>query len=277
MILVDYSNIAIPSILVQTKYTNDFDENLIRHIILNCLLSYRKRFFKDYGELVLCCDGGNTWRKDVYPYYKAGRKAGIDKSPIDWGRLLNIMTMMQEELKHNLPYKVVKVVRAEGDDVIATICKKMPLAKHMIVSNDKDFGQLQYLDGVRQWAPLKSAVIKIDHPMKYLKELIIRGDGSDGVPNILSDDDVIVTPGKRQKPIKTKLLEEWLNQDYSKFAEEDKIKRNQIMISFDHIPTEIEEAIWDEYNNGIQKDRRHLLSYLSKNKLRKFIEEIQFF
>ena len=49
-----------------------------------------------------------------------------------------------------------------------------------------------------------------ENAVTFLREQIIKGDRSDGVPNILSDDDIFLRD-ERQKPINKKRLEEWSN------------------------------------------------------------------
>ena len=70
MIIVDYSGIALASIIINKT----FDEQLIRHMILNSLRMYRTRYKEEYGELVLAVDASNNWRKTAFPQYKASRK-----------------------------------------------------------------------------------------------------------------------------------------------------------------------------------------------------------
>ena len=57
MIIVDYSGIALASIIINKT----FDEGMIRHMILNSLRMYRTKFKDDYGELVIAVDGENNW------------------------------------------------------------------------------------------------------------------------------------------------------------------------------------------------------------------------
>ena len=80
MIVVDYSGIAISSIFTQRL---NVSESLIRHMILNSLRMYNVRHRKEYGNMVLACDGG-SWRKEIFPQYKAHRKASRDSSGLDW-------------------------------------------------------------------------------------------------------------------------------------------------------------------------------------------------
>ena len=196
MILVDYSQVAIASIMAQTRGENTPDEDLVRHIILNNIRLIRNKFKNDYGEIVLCCDAGNYWRKDIFPHYKASRKTKQQKSDFDWNALFNILGKVREEIREFFPYKVLNVERCEADDVIATIAKRaaesFPVEDVLIVSSDKDFQQLQKHGNVKQWNPIKKAFVKCSDPEKFLQDLIIRGDSGDGVPNSLSDDDCFV-------------------------------------------------------------------------------------
>lgn len=251
------------------------DEGLIRHIILTSILSYKKKY-SEYGEVVICCDGPHSWRKGVYPYYKASRKKGREDSTIDWTELYRILDLVRTELNSRMPYKVLKLEGAEADDCIATLAKSYP-SPHVVISNDKDFGQLLRHKGVKQYSPLKGTEVKIANPEQYLKEHIINGDRGDDVPNILSDDDVFVTPGKRQKSIFKKKLVDWLKQDFSQFAEADKIKRNITMIDLDHIPNDIHNKIVDEFNGQEVVSRREIYPYFVEKKLSRLLEDIQYF
>ena len=55
---------------------------MIRHMILNSIRMYNKKYRNEYGQLIICADGMNTWRKDFYPEYKANRKKSRDNSSI---------------------------------------------------------------------------------------------------------------------------------------------------------------------------------------------------
>ena len=276
MILVDYSNISISGILAFTKGDSKlFEEDLLRHLILNSLLSYRKKYPK-HGDMIICCDSGESWRKKIFPYYKASRKKDRDQSTIDWDELFFFLKKITNEIKEHMPYKVLKINSAEGDDCIAVIASSFP-GPHVVISNDKDFGQLQKYSGVKQYSPLKNEEVSIDNPDKFLKELIIYGDNSDGVPNIFSDDDTFVTK-KRQKSIfKTKLIK-WLEEPFENFATDmDNVKRNKTMIDFRYIPTELHNEIIDTFNILEKNDRRKIQPYFIQKKLRNLLDEIQNF
>ena len=209
MIIVDYSGIALASIIINKT----FDEQLIRHMILNSLRMYRTRYKEEYGELVLAVDASNNWRKTAFPQYKASRKKTQKESTFDWGEAFRILNKIREEIAENFPYTVVRVDGCEADDVIGTLVTRNPdpnrdydPEKIMIVSSDRDFLQLQKYKFVRQFSPLLKKELTVDNPRVWLQTHIIKGDKGDGVPNILSDDNVFVE-GFRQTPITQKKID----------------------------------------------------------------------
>ena len=72
------------------------------------------------------------------------------------------------------------------DDIIGTLCKEYQDQKTMIMSGDKDFIQLQKYENVSQYSPITKKMINGHNPDTYIKEHILKGDSSDGVPNVLS-------------------------------------------------------------------------------------------
>ena len=276
MILLDFSNIIVGSIMVSSRVPNEerFSEDFIRHLVLNSIRSYRKKYHKKYGEMVICTDHLYSWRKEVFPFYKAHRKVQREKQAqkegVDWGSLFEIIDKIKHELEEFFPYKVIKVPHAEGDDVIAVLAKhaKEP---SLIVSSDKDFNQLYKYKVIRQFSPIKQKMMNGINPDAYLKEHIIRGDKGDGIPNILSDDNCMVE-GVRQKPISKKKVETCINDDLSGSYHWD---RNQQLIDFDFIPVSIQQDIVSEYQKTIPSNRRSgLLNYFVKNRLKMLIEHI---
>ena len=206
MILLDYSQIVIANVMMNKK---SMSEDFVRHAVLNTIRMYHHKFTEEYGDLVVCCDATNNWRKEAFKYYKAQRKTTRDKSDFDWSELFRLLHMVREEIAENFPYKVVYIDKAEADDIIATLIlnkdKEEPV---LILSSDKDFIQLQKYKNVNQYSPLKKNFLDTDNPENFLREHILRGDVSDGVPNFLSSDDTFVTD-KRQTPLSKKKVSVW--------------------------------------------------------------------
>ena len=280
MILLDFSNIIVGSIMVSHKIpdTERFGEDFIRHLVLNSIRSYRNKYKNKYGEIVICTDFHSSWRKEVFPYYKAHRKVERDKQKaekgMDWSALFETINKIIIEIDTFFPYKVIRVEHAEGDDVIAVLSRTFK-EKSLIVSSDKDFSQLYKYKWIRQFSPMKQKMLNNIDPIMYLKEHIIRGDKGDGIPNILSDDDCIVS-GVRQKSISKKKIVNWLDQDPHDFNDEMKRGwiRNKILIDFDLIPRKIATAILEQYNEEKKYQQGQLVNYFIKNRLKYLMENM---
>jgi hypothetical protein len=296
-IIVDYSASSISSILAFSDELrrNDKLEDLIRHVILSTLQSYRKKYYEKYGELIIACDGSNYWRKEFFPYYKGSRKKNRDKSDLPWHEIFSIINKVRQELIETFPYKVIQVERAEGDDVIAVLTEyfqtneliqigivedSQPI---MIISSDGDYLQLQKYSNVDQWSPMTKKLMTAPH--NYMQtdhiEHIVRGDSGDGVPNIRSDDTVLITDGVRQKSITKLRLEEFIENGIDACKDDMERRnwhRNQQMIDFDFIPSDIKEKIIESYQESKpSRNRQKILDYLIKNRCRNLMNTIEDF
>ena len=274
MILLDYNAIAIGNVAVQRLAA---DEGLIRHMILNSIRMYRQKFHKEYGEMVIVADGMNNWRKDAFPQYKAARRKKRDESTIDWQEVFRIINMVREEIKENFPYKVMHEDGCEADDVIAQLAlETQEFGKYepiMIISADGDFKQLQVYKNIKQFSPLLKKFVVEKNPRLYLKEHILKGDTGDGVPNVLSDDNVFVD-GRRQGILSAKKKAALLD-DPRALGDEiyRNYQRNQQLIDLKNCPQSVKESI---INNFEQQDpwgnRPKVFPYLVQKRCKLLIE-----
>ena len=279
MIIVDVNQIMISNLMVQINGRNavELSENLVRHMVLNSLRAHNKKFRKDYGEMVIACDSGKVWRRQAFPNYKAGRKANREKSGHNWELIFDILANVKNEIKQFLPYKVIELETAEADDIIAVLCRRIK-EKILILSGDKDFIQL-HNERIRQYNPvLNKFVGKDENPSLYIKEHILRGDRSDGIPNVLSDDNVFIE-GRRQTPLSKKKVESWVNEVVPTFNEEQQknYERNRQLIDLNCIPKELEDKINREFENIEVATRDKILNYFITKKLKTLIEVIDEF
>ena len=164
---------------------------------------------------------------------------------------------------------------AEADDIIGFLCEENRDEKIMIISGDKDFIQLQKYPNVKQWSPITKKDVNGFNPTTYLKEHILRGDTSDGVPNVLSPDNTFVD-GLRQRPLSRKKIQSWLIGGGSDWNDEVKrnFQRNSTLIDLSRTPEELKNQIRLEYNNAPHGDRSKLLNYFMQNKLKELTENI---
>lgn len=282
MIIFDYNQVAISSLMEQIGSSKKpVEEALVRHMILNVIRTYVKKFKSTHGpEVVIACDNRNYWRRELFPQYKASRKKSRDASGHDWNSIFECLHKIKEELKEHSPYKVVDVDTAEADDIIATLAIRQSIhEKVMILSSDKDFAQLQRFDNVEQYSPILKKFIKEPLPTVQLKQMIIRGDKGDGIPNILSADDSIIN-GVRQKPITEAKIINWLNQAPEDFCEGEMLrnyKRNEMMIDLTKVPETLQKSIIDTYESAAGHTKQHFMNYMIANKLKNLIEVIDEF
>ena len=258
------------------KRSSVLDEDYLRHMTLNTYRFYRNKFGSKYGELVICNDSKNYWRKDIFPHYKHSRKAKIKDSDLDWSSIFNSMTKIREEVKEIFPYKSITVDRTEADDIISVICKHTRSEKILIISSDKDFQQLHRYENVDQYSPIRKDFLSCDDPEEFLTDHIIKGDTSDGIPNILSDDDVFLMQDKRQKPCGKKKIG-IIKENLSEWTGTDKWKRNQSLIDLNSLPKQYESAILAEYDKEPVGKRSNMLNYFIQNKLKNLMPNIEEF
>ena len=281
MIIVDINQIMISNLMVQINGRDapELNEDLVRHMVLNSLRAHNKKFRKEYGQMVIACDSSNVWRKEIFPNYKAGRKANRAKSEHDWSLIFDIISKVKNEIKTFLPYKVIEVDTVEADDIIAVLTSNKQWAeKVLILSGDKDFIQL-HSDNVKQYNPvLNKFVGKDENPTLYLKEHILKGDRSDGIPNVLSDDNVFVE-GRRQRPLSKKRINSWIEEISMTFTEEEQrnYNRNRTLIDLSCVPQTLEDKINNEFLNVKVATRDKILGYFINKKLKTLIESIDEF
>ena len=271
------NQIAVANLMMNLKMNNSktIDESMVRHMILNSIRMYRMEHHDEYGEVVLTWDSKHSWRRDYFPEYKASRRKGREESDLDWDDIFGTLNKIRNEIKQNFPYKYLEVFGAEADDIIGFLCEENRDEKIMIISGDKDFIQLQKFPNVKQWSPITKKDVNGFNPTTYLKEHILKGDTSDGVPNVLSPDNTFVD-GLRQRPLSRKKIQSWLIGGGSDWNDEVKrnFQRNSTLIDLSRTPEELKNQIRLEYNNAPHGDRSKLLNYFMQNKLKELTENI---
>jgi len=281
MILVDMNQVTLSNLMVQLGGNKNVEPDFVRHMVLNSLRSYRSKFQGEFGELVLCYDNKTNWRRDYFPNYKHSRRKGRKESKLDWNNIFDTLHMIKDELIEFFPYKVLEVDNAEADDIIASVVfhvasEPKNYEKVLILSSDKDFIQLQKHNFVSQYSPIKKQFINGVCPHTYIKEHVLKGDRSDGVPNFLSPDNTFVDE-LRQRPISKRKLETWIELEPEDFCNEDMLRnyqRNRTLIDFNYIPDDIKQKCINTYLDTPEGSRKHLLNYFIKNKLKSLMENI---
>ena len=301
-ILVDFSQVVLSSCYVFSEQLNKNQlaqqsadggrqraENIIRHVILSQLLALKKKFSKDYGDLVICCDAkfGNYWRKQVFSGYKANRKKARDDSALDFKMIFDISGHIVDDLQVFFPYKVVQVDGAEADDVIGTIVENAQTfgnsERFVIISEDQDYVQLQRYPNVAQFRPRQKKMLKEQNPIAYLREKVIRGDKGDGIPNVLSPIDTFLEGGKQKAITKGKLTD--LLESYVLYTTSDKttdsvverMHQNQCLIDLEFTPPDLKAEILKVYGNTPAGTRGSIFNYLMSHGCSVLLQHVQEF
>jgi len=276
MIILDMNQISLANVMMNfhMNKSDELEEDMVRHMILNSIRMYRTMFKEEYGEVVLTYDSRYQWRRDIFPQYKQNRRKGRETDSKDWDKIFGLLNAIKSEFKEILPYKYVEVYGAEADDIIGTLCREYQDQKTMIISGDKDFIQLQKYNNVSQYSPITKKMINGHNPSTYIKEHILKGDSSDGVPNVLSPDHTFVE-GLRQRPLSKKKIEAWIK---SETGMSDEVKRNyqrnQRLIDLDNTPKDLQKLILDTFNEAPCGDRSKILTYFIENKLKELTDSI---
>ena len=286
MLIIDLNQVMIANITEQLgNYTNThIEEDTFRLMVLNTLRSVRQQF-QEYGEMVIACDDKRYWRKREFPHYKANRRKARESSDLDWNQIFGCLNMLKAELREYSPYKVLQVDGAEADDIIAALCIEYgsisdDSEKIMILSGDKDFGQLQVYKNVEQYDPILKKSIKRTNPHKYLREHILNGDRGDGIPNIMSSDTCFVNNEKHVK-ITAKRLEYFVNiPDLEAVLPKDQyanFKRNEKLIDLHMIPDDLRQSILEHYRTEQPNPKTKLNEYFITFNLKSLTTKIDEF
>jgi hypothetical protein len=207
--------------------------------------------------------------------------------------IFDTLSQLRNDLVENFPYRVLHIDRAEADDIIAVLAKysqenalvQQGLVeepqKVLVLSSDGDFIQLQKYDNVTQWSPMQRKYIKTTMKELHEKKIthIVKA-GDDGIPNILSADDVFVK-GERQKPVSAKRLQEFIENGFLACKNDDERRnwhRNCTLVDFDHIPPDIEQDVITAYiNSKPVKDKMKIMTYLANHRCKLLLEELEDF
>jgi 5'-3' exonuclease len=285
MILVDANQLMISNIFsIYGKKINDLEMHHIRYAFLRGITYFHQMFSGEYGKMVLCYDATNYWRRQIFPHYKASRKKQQRESSTDWNNIYEQFDKVRAEVSKELPIMSMHIDTLEADDIIAVLAlSECSEEKVLILSSDKDFQQLHYVDEIHQYSPAHKEFIRCENPSEYLVHHMIKGDSSDGIPNIYSDDDAIINDDKKQTIVSQKRLREATEAIEGGKIDDSPLAaayhRNKTLIDFDSIPADKRRGIIHDFVFAQQDVEgtdffASLLTYLRKHSLNRILEEM---
>ena len=235
-------------------------------------------------EVILAVDDKNSWRKSFFPRYKETRKPKREKQklPVGWNCVFDKVNEYLKDLRHHMPFRVMKVRSAEADDIIAVLARELTYhdkeIKCIISSNDEDYLQLS-AERIKIWNPSKRKyVTHVKSPARFLLEKILMGQAKDDIFNVRTPNNWPV--GKRKpsmgKVMTKKILDgrpkdvkNWLTiHNYEK-----NFRRNRILIDFNYIPKTIEQRILETYDQYNFPPPRNIMPFFKKHSMRGYQED----
>ena len=183
LLIVDGLNVAF-----RWKHQNilDFKYDYIRTI---------ESLAKSYnaGTIIVCADGGSTYRKDIYPEYKAKRKERFaDQTEQEAKEFEMFMAEFQDTLTLiKQKYPVFHFRGVEADDIAAYITLNFDFDDCWLISSDKDW-DLLINDKVSRFSTVtrkETTVFNWDEHYDfeiedYITFKCLTGDKGDNVPGV---------------------------------------------------------------------------------------------
>jgi len=310
MILYDFSQIIHNNIysIKEEMLKEGLEQtiNMLKHKIITHILSIATKY-RTHRELIICCDDKrHSWREDIHPHYKGRRKLRRKDDGFPWGEFWKYIQVFEQEIEEIFPFNIVKAYGAEGDDIIGTLTRYVletyPNEEIVIVSNDKDFKQLQISPRVIQFDPKEKKEIRAIAPKNDLLFHILNGDSGDDIPNVKTTDlDTFINPDKKSvrmwyeskvwehienNTVMDELLQDIVDKKTNAIVVSREqlllnFKRNQKLVDLSKCPIEIQKDIVNIYEANKEtipgKSKMELLKYFIKNKMRVMSDRISDF
>lgn len=281
VLIVDFNNLLFRALFAKDVYIRSIQPqwDLWRYLVFDSIYE-QLGHLKDVNEIILAVDDKNSWRKSFFPRYKESRKVKRDKQPlpVGWDMIFAQINSYLREIRHHMPFKVMKIRSAEADDVIAVMA--LDLTRHddeltcIIASNDEDYLQLAK-DRIKVWNPSKrDYVAHPKSPSRFLLEKILMGQAKDDIFNVRTPNDWPI--GKRKPAMGIQMAQKVLDGDVKKWLiennYEENFKRNRVLIDFNKIPKTIQNRILDVYDRYDFPPPRNMIHFFKKYNMRGYLE-----
>lgn len=187
LLIVDAMNLAFRwKHMGSTKFAKDFE-----HQVRSIATSY------DAGTILVMADwGGSTYRKEIYPEYKANRKELIDKqTPKEKEDARKFFDEYERTMEHLNSCEGIQLFRYKGveaDDLASFVCSRLHdfgFNQAWLLSSDSDW-DLLVGPHVSRFSHITRKEITLDTwpypvtPENYISYKVLIGDKSDNIPGI---------------------------------------------------------------------------------------------
>ena len=252
-VLIDGNHLAARNKFASERSFGTWSPEAWEYMCLESLFNLMSRF--QGACFVFCVDSPNSWRKEVYPEYKAHRAIKRSKDPEEariWQEYMDTYAQFTDTIQKYLPLLVLQAPNCEADDFIGVLSDHLP--RTTIIGSDKDFIQcLTYSTDVEIWDPITHVFRVSDNPKRDKFVKICCRDNSDNIPPIGHK----VGPCKALKLFNGQI--EWTAELREGFD------RNSRLMDFNRIPDDIAEKVLTAFyldTHGVRFDAHNFYMHL---------------
>jgi len=279
MLLVDFNNLMFRMLFVKDvgikyEYPNFA---LWRYKVYDSIYQSIK-YVGNVSEVILAVDDKSSWRRSYFSRYKESRKGKRDKSDVNWPKTFNIVNQFVGDLKHHMPFKVLKFQSTEADDIIAILALKSQ-KECIVISNDEDYLQL-CSDRIKVFNPSDKKYMTCVDTDKFIIEKCLTGQAKDDIFNVRTPNDWGLTPetkGKKKPGLGKKTAEKIMADGYEKWLDENYLNehfhRNKVLIDFNMIPQVIERRILTGYRQCNFPPPENMFPFFKKYQMKGYVED----
>ncbi|QIV95519.1 DNA polymerase I [Allofrancisella inopinata] len=185
IVLVDGSSYLFRAFHALPKLTNSQGEPTGAILgVINMIKKLPVMYQTEYVAVVFD-PKGKSFRHEIYPEYKANRKAMDDE--------LRVQIKPLHEIIKKMGFPLIIKENVEADDVIGTLAKQLEAQGYQVVisTGDKDMAQL-VSENIMLYDSMKDAITDIPkvlekyqvEPSQIIDYLALMGDSSDNIPGI---------------------------------------------------------------------------------------------
>lgn len=265
ILIFDTSNLMMRSLFASNPSPIEKTFDMFK---LTFLASLMKTIKENEPDRVIMVQDSESWRKDIYPDYKATRAAKREASVVNFTVFFPVAEEFLKQLEQcfkNIQF--IRIPKAEADDIIATLVKNLSNDNIINVSSDKDFYQLFKYKNYSQYDGIKHQFIQVLNPENELLLKIILGDKGDNIPSLKRG----VGPKKAQAIIDED-LDLWLTTE----GLHERFNENNQLISFECIPNDLTLAIMKSVNTFErgQFDAKQYFKFINKSGLAELMDKL---
>jgi 5'-3' exonuclease len=103
--------------------------------------------------IIIACDKGHSWRKELEKQYKANRKEIRAASGIDWKTIYHKADELLDRIERNLNWYIVEIETLEADDIMAVASRFYSDKEVVLVTRDSDLEQMWIYKNVKIFNP----------------------------------------------------------------------------------------------------------------------------